>query len=134
MFQNRSIKWFSDSESCVRIVSAGSTKTTYKSKHIYQLCLKWNINLGIQWIPGNFNFFADSISKVNCTDNWGVSDDFFQLLNSLWGPFDIDRFANLDNMKLFRYNARFFDYQLVDAFTQNLRNANNMAGSHYIYS
>ena len=73
------------------------------------------------------NCVADGISKVNCTDNWGVSDEFFQFINSLWGPFDIDRFANSDNRKLFRYNSRFFDYQCeaVDAFTQNWSYANN---------
>ena len=129
MFQNRCIKWFTDSQNCVRIVSAGSTKFDLQEQaiNIYQLCLKWNIDLDIQWIPRNLNCVADGISKVNCTDNWGVSDEFFQFINSLWGAFDIDRFANSDNRKLFRYNSRFFDYQCeaVDAFTQNWSYANN---------
>ena len=95
MFQNCCIKWFSDSQNCVQIVSAGSTKFNLQEQalKIYQLCLKWNIDLDIQWIPRNLNCVADGISKVNCTDNWGMSDEFFQFINSLWGPFDIDRFC-----------------------------------------
>ena len=80
-FQNRSIKWFSDSQNCVRIVSAGSTKPDLQEEAlgIFHLCLKWNIDLDIQWVPRNCNFVADSISKIRCTDNWGVSDDFFSI-------------------------------------------------------
>ena len=46
MFQNRCIKWFTDSQNCVRIVSAGSTKFDLQEQaiNIYQLCLKWNID------------------------------------------------------------------------------------------
>ena len=52
-FQNRSIKWFSDSQNCVRIVSAGSTKPDLQEEAlgIFHLCLKWNIDLDIQWVP-----------------------------------------------------------------------------------
>ena len=128
-FQNRCVKWFSDSQNCVRIVSAGSTKAELQEQalYIFKLCLKWNIDLHIQWVPRNYNGVADSISKVCCTDNWGVSKEFFEFMFSLWGPFDIDRFATSDNRKLFRYNSRFFDYQCetVDAFSQNWKDTNN---------
>lgn len=128
-FQNRSIKWFSDSQNCVRIVSGGSTKMELQqlALSIFQLCLQWNIDLDIQWVPRNMNSVADGISKIRCTDNWGVSDEFFRFMNSLWGPFDIDRFATSDNRKLFRYNSKFFDYQCeaVDAFSQNWHDSNN---------
>ena len=87
MFQNRCIKWFTDSQNCVRIVSAGSTKFDLQEQaiNIYQLCLKWNIDLDIQWIPRNLNCVADGISKVNCTDNWGVSDEFFSVYQFIVG-------------------------------------------------
>ena len=35
MFQNHSIKWFSDSQNCVRIVSAGSTKADQQVQALY---------------------------------------------------------------------------------------------------
>ena len=128
-FKNGCVKWFSDSLNCVRIVSAGSTKPDLQDQalNIFQLCLRWNIDLDIQWVPRDFNFVADSISKVRCTDNLGVSEEFFLFMQSKWGPFDIDRFANSENRKLFRYNSRFFDYQCeaVDAFSQNWKNSNN---------
>ena len=128
-FQNRCVKWFSDSQNCVRIVSAGSTKAELQEQalYIFKLCLKWNIDLHIQWVPRNYNVVADSISKVCCTDSWGVSKEFFEFMYSLWGPFDIDRFATSDNRKLFRYNSRFFDYQCeaVDAFSQDWKDTNN---------
>ena len=128
-FQNRCVKWFSDSQNCVRIVSAGSTKAELQEQalYIFKLCLKLNIDLHIQWVPRNYNVVANSISKVCCTDSWGVSKEFIEFMYSLWGPFDIDRFATSDNRKLFRYNSRFFDYQCeaVDAFSQDWKDTNN---------
>ena len=105
---------------CVRIVSVGSTKADLLEQAL-------NIDLDIQWVPRNFNFVADSISKVCCTDSWGVSDEIFQFMHSLWDPFDIDRFVNSENRKKNRYNSRFFVYQCeaVDAFSQNWKNTNN---------
>ena len=84
-FQNRFIKWLSDSQYCVRIISAGSTKSDLQEQalNIFQLCLKWNIDLDIHWVPRDHNSVADSISKMSCSDNWGVSDEFFQFMNSL---------------------------------------------------
>ena len=71
----------------MQIVSAGSTKFDLQEQaiNIYQLCLKWNFDLDIQWIPRNLNCVAYGISKVNCTDNWGVSDDFFLVYQFIVG-------------------------------------------------
>ena len=52
---------------------------------------------------------------------------FFQFLDHIWGPHDIDRFADSENRKLPRYNSKFFDYQseAVDAFSQSWKDTNN---------
>ena len=53
----------SDSQNCVRIVSLGSTKPDLQEEdlNIYQLCLKWNINVDIQWVPRHFNTIAVTV-------------------------------------------------------------------------
>ena len=52
------------------------------------------------------NKIAYSISKIHCTDSWGVWDKFFfQFLDHIWGPHDIDRFADSEKRKLPRYNV-----------------------------
>ena len=129
ILKNKAVKWFSDSQNCVRIVLAGSTKADLQqeSLDIFHLCLKWNINLDIQWVPREMNTIADNISKIRDTDDWEVTSEFFMFMSDIWGPYDVDRFATLENRKTVRFNSRFFDSECeaVDAFTQNWANSNN---------
>ncbi|XP_053400756.1 uncharacterized protein LOC128557413 [Mercenaria mercenaria] len=127
--KNLSVKWFSDSQSCVKIVQAGSTKLElqHDSLEIFNLCLKWNIDLNIQWVPRTQNQIADHISKIHSTDEWEVSTEFFKFMDQMWGPHDIDRSASFKNRKLKRFNSLFFDFEseAVDAFTQSWSGCNN---------
>ena len=42
----------------------------------------------------NKNVLADRISKSVDYDDWGVSEDFFfQFIDNMWGPHEVDRFA-----------------------------------------
>lgn len=119
ILSHKSVKWFSDSQSCVQIIKAGSTKTELQSISIsiFQLCLQKNIDLKIEWVPRSNNQIADNISKLHDTDDWEVSLEFFQFLDSLWGPHDVDRFASYKNRKVIRYNSKFIDFEseAVDA-------------------
>ena len=80
---------------------------------IYQICVHNIILLDIQWISRNKNVLADGISKSIDYDDWGVSEDFFffffffffQFIDNMWGPHEVDRFANHENAKLKRFNS-----------------------------
>lgn len=129
LLRHKSVKWFSDSQSCVQIVKAGSTKKELQgySIKIFQICLEKNIDLKIEWVPRSKNEIADNISKLHDTDDWEVSNDFFQHIDSLWGPHTIDRFASYQNRKVFRYNSKCYDFEVeaVDAFTEHWGDTNS---------
>lgn len=52
---------------------------------------------------------------------------FFQFIDSFWGPHTVDRFANVYNTKLPRFNSLFWfpETEGVDAFSQNWHDENN---------
>ena len=41
-------------------------------------------------------------------DDWGVSQDFFNEIDRIWGPFTVDLFAVNSNIKLSRFNSKFW--------------------------
>jgi hypothetical protein len=51
------------------------------------------IDIHTVWIPRIENQRADFLSRIIDIDDWGTIVDFFQLLDSLWGPHTVDRFA-----------------------------------------
>ena len=61
---------------------------------IFSTCLQNNISLDIQWIPRDQNSKADYLSKIIDYEDWGVTKQFFDFINSMWGPHTIDRFAS----------------------------------------
>jgi len=127
--QHKYVKWFSDSQSCVQIINAGSTKPELQdlALKIFQICLERKIDLRVQWIPRSQNQIADYLSKMGNSDDWEVSQYFFDFIDKLWGPHDVDRFANSHNKKVARYNSKLFepDSEAVDAFTVDWRGSNN---------
>ena len=52
---------------------------------------------------------------------------FFKFMNQMWGPYDIDRFANHENAKLTRFDSLVWNpgCEAVDAFSQNWHGENN---------
>jgi hypothetical protein len=70
---------------------------------------------------------ADYISRLIDHEDWEVSGKIFDLMNGLWGPFTIDRFANFNNKKLNRYNSLYWNpgSEAIDAFSQNWQYENN---------
>ena len=64
---------------------------------------------------------ADFISRIVDYDDWGVSDEIFIHLDSLWGLHEIDWFANDNNHKLPVFYSRYWTINAIgiDAFTVN---------------
>lgn len=51
----------------------------------------------------------------------------FDFMNEMWGPYDIDRFANHENTRLKRFNSIVWNpgCEAVDAFSQDWAGTNN---------
>ena len=119
--KNKSVKWFTDNQSVSIIAKKGSMKSHLQdiAFKIFQFCLANNIFLYIEWIPRSSNEIADYYSKVVDFDDWGVSVELFEYLDSLWGPHEVDFFASENNNKLSAFYSRFWTVSSigVDAFT-----------------
>ena len=99
---NKRIKWFTDNQNVVSIINKGSMKRKLQDIAISMLCnfLNNNISIDVEWIPRSKNDQADFISRIVDYDDWGLSDEIFIHLDNLWGPHEIDWFANDNNHKL----------------------------------
>jgi hypothetical protein len=70
---------------------------TIFSKQTFDFCLQINISLDVEWFPRDLNKEAHLISRepeILETDDWGISDQFFSILQRKWGVFSVDCFAN----------------------------------------
>jgi hypothetical protein len=125
---NKRIKWFTDNQNVVSIINKGSMKRELQDIAISILCncLNNNISIDVEWIPRSKNDQAEFISRIVDYDDWGVSDEIFIHLDSLWGPHEIDWFANDNNHKLPVFYSRYWTINAIgiDAFTVNWNGVN----------
>ena len=101
------IKWYTDNEGVATIVKSESNKVHLHklAMEIFSLSKEHDIAIDMEWIPRSDNEVADYLSKFVDFDDWGVKDSYFQTLNSIWGPFTVDCFANSVNAKVPRFIA-----------------------------
>ena len=94
---------------------------------ILNICMSNEIDIHTVWIPRIENQRADFLSRIIDIDDWGTTVDFFQLLDCLWGPHTVDKFANMNNTKLLRLNSLYWNPGsiAVDAFTSDWSGENN---------
>ena len=96
----------------VRILSKGSMKQDLQNVqnvavNILNMCNINHVIIVPEWIPRENNTIADRLSRFAYTDcdDWMVSAELFQILNTNWGPFTVDRFASELN-KCERFNSK----------------------------
>ncbi|CAC5391543.1 unnamed protein product [Mytilus coruscus] len=127
--RNKCVKWHTDNNNCVSIVQKGSAKVHLQeiAINIFKLCSELNITLDVVWIPRSKNTKADYISKMIDIEDWGTNKEFFKLVDDMWGPHTVDRFASNLNKQLPIFNSKFWNpgVEAVDAFTQNWKNEVN---------
>ena len=130
IFSNSFVHWSTDNFATTSIVRKGSKKMHLQllALEIYELCLQFNIKLRVNWVPRKLNKEADEISKYVDTDDWRITNSFFERVEKRWGPHTIDRFANYENRKLPRFNSKFYSpfTEKVDAFSTSWENENNL--------
>ncbi|CAC5399039.1 unnamed protein product [Mytilus coruscus] len=88
VLKDKRIKWFSDNQNVVTIVEKGSMKPELQdiAMCIFENCLIHNISIDVVWVPRTLNEKADFISRIIDYDDWGIDEQLFMYVDSLWGP------------------------------------------------
>lgn len=127
--KNFRVRWFTDNQNVARIILYGSRKPILQEEAlaIFATCVNHHIRLEPEWIPREANEFADYLSKLVDYDDWMLNPTVFKELDSQWGPHTIDRFADVHNRQLARFNSRYWypGTEAVDTFTCNWGGENN---------
>ena len=97
-----------DNTTCIAYINhQGGTISTALStiaEKLWKLCLKRKTNLRAEHIPGILNTLADRASRLKADHhNWMLKPEIFQHFNRIWGPYQIDLFANRTNTQLPTY-------------------------------
>ena len=129
--KDSSLKLKVDNQASVHIMETGSMKPDMQffSQKIFEICFQNNIKLNLEWVPRDQNKLADFISRqadMLDTDDWGLTTEFFQILQNLYGVFTLDAFANFYNTKCDRFYSLFHAPNSlgVDAFTYDWHEEN----------
>jgi hypothetical protein len=122
-FKSANIKWYTDNQGVPVIIHKGSMKNDLhlSSLEIFELCLKNQIRLTVDWIPREINEEADALSKVTDTDDWQIDNRIFNYVNKLHGAFSIDLFASNLSHETKRFYSKYWclGSEGVDAFAYN---------------
>jgi len=107
----------------VWIVLHGSRKPLLQIKAlaIFATCVNECISLEPEWIPRKENEKVDYISWLVDHDDWKLNPLIFRELDARRGPHTVDRFADVHNHQLTRFNLHYWNpgLEAVDAFTCN---------------
>jgi hypothetical protein len=121
--KGRKFIWRSDSQNAVKIICTGSMVEELQDVAVllYGWQLRNDASVIPRWISRLMNREADKLSRMSDYDDWSIDDCHFQELRSRWGEFQVDRFANIHNRKVLRFNSKiwYLQSEAVDAFTQD---------------
>ena len=108
---NQRIRWFTDNQNVVRILSVGSKNPLLQQEviAIFNNSITNQVRIEPEWIPREANQQADFISRIVDSDDWSLHPDLFAKLDAKWGPHTVDRFASYFNTQLPRFNSRFWN-------------------------
>ena len=104
------VKWYTDNQGVVAIVKTGSSEVHLHklAMEIFSLSREHDVVIDIERIPRSENEVADYLSKIVDFDDWSVKDSYFRAVDSIWGSFTVDCFANSVNAKVPRFYSLFF--------------------------
>ena len=104
------VKWYTDNQGVAAIVKSGRTKVHLHklAMEIFLLSKEHDVSIEIEWIPRSENEGAHYLSKIVDFDDWCVRNSYFRAVDSIWGPFTVDCFANSVNAKVSRFYSLSF--------------------------
>ena len=129
LFQDKTVKWYTDSSNIVKILKVGSGKRDLQklARSIYERSFSLNMKIMPVWIPRKENTRADEMSRCSDFDDWSISAEAFDMLQKRWGVHTFDRFANASNARCVKFNTKYFcsESHGTDAFTHSWGGENN---------
>ena len=111
MLSNNCLTVHVDNQNVETVLRKGSGKIRLHryATEIFDFCIKNSIELNVVSIPRSINRFADMLSKSFDLEDYSVSEEFFNMAQSVSGvKCNIDRFANNFNCKLSVFNSSSF--------------------------
>ena len=128
--KGKSVQILSDNVTAVAYVNklGGSSKTmSALMRTIFTVVQENQIDLSAKFLAGKLNVQADRRSRILSPYEWKLHPRIFLMLENLWGPHSINRFASEMMTQLPRYNSLFadLDTEAVDCMTQDWSKDNN---------
>ena len=128
--QLTNIVWLTDSQNLVTFLTKGSTKPLIQETVLQVMLLVHELNINL--IPMHLRRedpriqMADAGSRVRDSDDWSIDHDSFESINSKFGPFTLDPFADCSNAKADRFFSDFICPSTlgVDAFAHSWEREN----------
>lgn len=125
VIKNKHIQVLSDNITTVAYINhlGGSSEVlTTITTNIWNMCQKLALTIEAKHLAGNLNCEADRLSRLTdqSTYSWSIHPKLFRILDQMWGPHTIDRFADLTHHVCPRYNSLFSDPYTsgIDALAQ----------------
>jgi len=119
--KNQQIKWFPDNQNVVRILEVGSKKHPLQKEalEVFSIASRKAIQIEPEWNAHTDNQQADYLSRIQDRDDWSVSPECFAYIDSIWGPQEVDWFADNFIIQKDTFNSRFWcpGTSAVDTFT-----------------
>lgn len=108
----RNVLLHEDNQAVVSILTHLTSKSSAlmtELRKLWYLLDTHDITLRPRYIRSAANIWADRLSREMDTSDWRFNPRYFNLLDRMWGPHTIDRFASMTNTQLPRYNSRWLD-------------------------
>ncbi len=122
--QNKTVQIVSDNVSTVANMNyfGGPTyELTRIARAVWNLATRLKISLQARHLKESLNCQADRLSRTPDRYNWMLNPDVFCVIDRMFGPHTVDRFASIQNAQVQRYNSRFWDplSEGIDALAQS---------------
>ena len=94
---------------------------------IFVYCHELGINLTSRYLARRSNQHADFLSRILTPYEWQLHPRIFKMIDNMWGPHTVDRFASELTTQLPRFNSLYWDpmTEAVDAMMQSWEGENN---------
>jgi hypothetical protein len=98
-------------QAVIKKLSSRSAELNAAVRELWQTCLRFDLILiSPLWLSTHDNVVPDWLSREESDWNdWRLSDFVFHRLEQIWGPPDIDRFAEMVNSKCRHWNSKFLE-------------------------
>ena len=121
--EGKSVQFLCDSVTAVAYLNnlgGPSVALTDLAERIWATALANRITLSARHLAGTLNDWADRLSRLPVQYEWKLNPVLFDMLDHMWGPHTIDRFASFSTTQLPQYNSRFLDPATsgIDALAQ----------------